>query len=165
MGATMSEMLEYNNYYGSVEFSKEDRCFLGKIEFIDDLIMFDGTTVDELEAAFRESVDSYLAFCVERGKEPAASYKGTFNVRVGPDLHRKAAITAKKNGQSLNDFVKYAIEHVLYEDPRAHEKPVHHYHQVVVQERTLTYERVSEYVEEGAAGSSTTDYSKAIHVH
>ncbi|MGO4416792.1 type II toxin-antitoxin system HicB family antitoxin [Cupriavidus sp. KB_39] len=126
----MNNMLEYKNYYGSVEMSLEDRCLVGKIEFIDDLIMFDGATVGEIEAAFREAVDAYVAFCAEHGKEPCGTYKGSFNVRVGPDLHRKAVVAARKNHQTLNEYVKCAIEHVLYEDPRAHEKPVHHYHVV-----------------------------------
>ncbi|MCP1174368.1 type II toxin-antitoxin system HicB family antitoxin [Ralstonia chuxiongensis] len=129
----MNNMLEYRNYYGSVAYSSEDRCLMGKLEFIDDLILFDGTTVEEIELAFHDAVDSYLEFCAERGKEPSATFKGTFNVRVGSELHRKAAVAARKNGQTLNDFVKCAIEHMLYEDPRAHEKPVHHYHLVTRQ--------------------------------
>lgn len=134
----MNNMLEYRGYYGSVSYSSDDNCLMGKIEFIDDLILFDGVTVPEIEAAFRDAVDSYLKFCADRGKEPSATFKGTFNVRVGSELHRKAAVAAKKNGQTLNDFVKSAIEHVLYEDPRAHEKTVHHYH--VVARHTLTQE-------------------------
>lgn len=143
----MNNMLEYRGYYGSVAYSSEDRCLMGKLEFIDDLILFDGTTVEEIEVAFHDAVDSYLAFCSDRGKEPSTTFKGTFNVRVGSELHKKAAVAARKNGQTLNDFVKCAIEHLLYEAPRAHEQPVYHYH--VVARQTFTEEKQVDFLDPG----------------
>ncbi|MFJ1253592.1 type II toxin-antitoxin system HicB family antitoxin [Cupriavidus sp. CuC1] len=116
----MSDMLQYGNYYGSVEYSAADRCFIGKLEFIDDIIIFDGTSVPELEAAFRDAVDSYIVFCELREKESCTAYEGGIKIRIGSELHRKAAVSAKKNGKSLNDLVKYAIEKVLYENPESH---------------------------------------------
>jgi predicted HicB family RNase H-like nuclease len=41
------------------------------------------------------------------------SYKGSFNVRLSPDLHRRAATSAKIYGTTLNTFVKEAIERRL----------------------------------------------------
>ncbi|MDR1746564.1 MAG: type II toxin-antitoxin system HicB family antitoxin [Tannerella sp.] len=38
------------------------------------------------------------------------SYSGVFNVRINSDLHRRAAISAKLHGKTLNSFVKEAIE-------------------------------------------------------
>ena len=37
------------------------------------------------------------------------NYSGKFVVRVGPDLHQKAAIKASTRGESLNQFVTEAI--------------------------------------------------------
>ncbi|WP_092600670.1 type II toxin-antitoxin system HicB family antitoxin [Ralstonia sp. 25mfcol4.1] len=163
----MSDMLEHRGYYGSVSFSVDDRLFVGKIEFIDDLILFDGENVSDLEAAFKDSVDAYLSFCAEQGKEPCTTYKGTFNVRVGSDLHRKAAVAAKKNNQSLNDFVKYAIEHVLYEDPRAHEKPVHHHHHhhlpAMGQQVNVSYEQ--EFMTEDLSWTERASYIETRYEH
>ena len=58
-----------------------------------------------MERAFRESVDDYLDFCRERGEEPDKPCSGQFMVRVGSDLHRKAAAVASAAGQSLNAWV------------------------------------------------------------
>jgi predicted HicB family RNase H-like nuclease len=119
----MSNILEYRGYIASVEFSADDMCLVGKIEHINDLILFDGKDASEIEAAFHDAVDSYLAFCQERGKEPNQPFKGTFNIRPGVALHRKAAIEAKRLRISLNDLVSKAIESYL-ED----EKTIKHEH-------------------------------------
>jgi len=47
--------------------------------------------------------------CKEAGKEPQKSYKGSFNIRISPELHRTAAVIASKEGISLNAFVERAI--------------------------------------------------------
>ncbi|UXY16705.1 type II toxin-antitoxin system HicB family antitoxin [Chitiniphilus purpureus] len=123
----MDNVLEYRGYHGSVEFSAEDRCFFGKLLFINDVIMYDGTSVDELEAAFRSQVDAYLAHCEERGAEPNKPCKGQFNVRVSPELHQKLAVLAVSRRTSLNDVVKEALEcHVRKPDTVEHKH--HHVH-------------------------------------
>ena len=35
-----------------------------------DVVHFEGSAVDELAAAFRDSIDDYLAFCAERSEKP-----------------------------------------------------------------------------------------------
>ena len=85
----MSNTIEYNDYIGSVEFSSEDKCFFGKIEMIDDLITFEATNVDELETNFKNAVDEYILTCKELNREPQKAFKGVFNVRVQPELHKK----------------------------------------------------------------------------
>lgn len=65
--------------------------------------------MDELEEMFHQSVDNYLEMCREFGKEPDKEFKGKFNVRIPPMLHRAAAYYAKKQEISLNDFVIAAI--------------------------------------------------------
>jgi len=101
--------LSYKDYYGSVEYSAADECFFGKIIGINDLVSFEGGSVSELKKAFAEAVDDYIAMCAEIGKEPQKSYKGSFNVRIPPELHKEAAITATRIGISLNAFVEKAI--------------------------------------------------------
>ena len=102
-------MLKYKDFYGSVEYSANDECFFGKIIGTDDLITFEGESVVKLKKAFYEAVDDYLILCEEAGKEPQKAYKGSFNVRLSPELHRKTAILAKKSNMSLNSFVEKAI--------------------------------------------------------
>jgi predicted HicB family RNase H-like nuclease len=106
----MKDVLTYKDYIGSVRFSADDNVFFGKIEGINDLVTFEGETVQELKNAFRYVVDEHIKDC-ERGNIPVEkSYKGSFNVRLSPGLHRRAAISAKMYGTTLNTFVKEAIE-------------------------------------------------------
>lgn len=103
------ELFRYKGYFGSAEVSHEDHCLVGQILYINDLIMYQGATYKELEQAFQHSVDDYLDFCIQIGKEPEKTYSGSFNVRIGSDLHSKAARAAVRAGVSLNDYVRQAI--------------------------------------------------------
>jgi predicted HicB family RNase H-like nuclease len=102
-------MMEYKGYCGTVEYDGEEKIFHGDIINTRDVITFQGTTVGDIEAAFRESIDDYLAWCKEEGTEPEKPYSGKFNVRLAPDLHREMAIRAKKLKLSINSFVEKAI--------------------------------------------------------
>ena len=105
----MSSTIEYKDYIGSVEYSHEDRCFFGKIEMIDDLITFEATTVDELETNFKNCVDEYIQTCKQLNREPQKAYKGVFNVRIDPQLHKKIYKEALKAGISLNAFINKVL--------------------------------------------------------
>ena len=109
----MKDVLTYKGFIGSVHFSAEDKVFHGKIEGIDDLVTFEGQSVDELLKAFHEEVDDYIKLCKEIGKEPTRSYKGSFNVRISPETHRKVVEKATRMGLSLNQLVQKAIEKEL----------------------------------------------------
>lgn len=109
----MSDVLSYKGYYGDVNYSSEDDVFHGKLIGISDLVTFEGNSVKELKKAFRDSVDDYLDFCKELGQEPDKTYKGSFNIRISPELHRQAARYAAVNNMSLNEFVKYAIDKMI----------------------------------------------------
>jgi predicted HicB family RNase H-like nuclease len=109
----MSQTLQYKGYDGSVEFSAEDRVLHGSLLGIRDAIVFEGADVDGLESNFRAAVDEYLAFCAEEGKAPDQPFKGSFNIRVGPDLHKRAALFAAQHNQKLNAVVSKALEEFL----------------------------------------------------
>jgi len=64
----MKNILEYKGFIGPVNYSAEDRVFFGKVEGINDLVTFEGTTVDELESAFKEMVDLHIKDCEQEGK-------------------------------------------------------------------------------------------------
>ena len=106
-----SNHMHYKGYTGSVEFSEEDAVFHGKVAGIKSLISFEGDSVASIIEDFHSAVDEYLAFCASSGKQPEKPFKGSFNVRIGSDLHRKAALTASAKGVSLNTFVEDAIRH------------------------------------------------------
>jgi len=109
----MKNLIEYKGYVGSVEFSQEDELFYGKVQGIRSLISYEGTNAAELMADFHAAVDDYLDLCQEEGKEPEKAYKGSFNIRVSPELHKKIAIYAMENDMTLNSFVEQAVERQL----------------------------------------------------
>ncbi len=109
----MKNIIKYKGFIGSVHFSAEDRVFFGKIEGINDLVTFEGTTVSELEEAFKLMVEEHIQDCEQEGKPVEKSYKGSFNVRIAPDLHRQAAQIASVEGITLNQLVQRAIQHEL----------------------------------------------------
>lgn len=108
--------MEYLGYHASVEYDPEDRIFIGKVCGITDSLNFHGTTVDELENMFHQSIDNYLELCKELGKKPDKEYKGSFNVRISPELHKQVSIKATENKLTLNQFVARALEEAL--EPR-----------------------------------------------
>jgi len=106
----MKDAMTYKGYIGLVRFSAKDEVFHGKIDAINDLIMFEGKSVQALKKAFHEAVDDYLETCRQMGREPNKPFKGSFNIRVPVELHRKAATTAARLGLSLNQLVQKALE-------------------------------------------------------
>ena len=108
-----SSFMEYKGYQGSVYYNDEDRVFFGKIMFIPPLISYEGTDVDTLIRSFHEAVDDYLDLCAESGKTPAKPFKGSFNVRVTPELHQRAAEVAAEQHKKLNSLISEALERYL----------------------------------------------------
>jgi len=101
--------LEYKGYTGSIEYSSEDNLLFGKVLGIRGLISYEGETGRDLENDFKEAIDTYLADCKSQDKRPEKPFKGSFNVRVSPTLHQKAALLAMEAKISLNKFVAEAI--------------------------------------------------------
>ncbi len=110
----MSSVMEYKGYTGSVEFSEKDRLLFGKVMGIRALVSYEGTTVQELIDDFHGAVDDYLALCEEEGKRPERAYKGTFNIRIAPELHRRAALYATAHQMTLNRVVESALESYVH---------------------------------------------------
>lgn len=111
----MKNTITYKSFIGSLQFSQNDKTFFGKIEGINDLVTFEGSTVDALIKAFHNAVDDYLKICKLKKKEPHKSFKGSFNVRVSPDIHAKIYHSAKSLNLTLNQFIRKSIEKSLSE--------------------------------------------------
>ena len=106
----MKDFIQYKEYIGSVHFNAEDEVFFGKIEGVEDLVSFEGNSVSDLKNAFIESVEDYINLCKTSGKQNEKSYKGSFNVRIAPEIHKKAKRLAIMQGISLNQFIQKAVE-------------------------------------------------------
>jgi len=108
----------YQGYHGRAEYDPDDDLFQGELLGIRGVITFVGKTPRELQKAFQESVDDYLAWCRQRGKEPNKPFSGTFLVRTTPELHRRLSTVAEAHGKSLNTLAVECLEAVAAEPPR-----------------------------------------------
>jgi predicted HicB family RNase H-like nuclease len=71
-----SNVLTYKGYYGSVDFSLDDNCLYATLIGLENgAITCEGTTLEELRAGFKETVDLYLEHCKECNIEPEKPFK------------------------------------------------------------------------------------------
>jgi predicted HicB family RNase H-like nuclease len=108
------DKLEYKGYNGSIEYSKEDNCFFGKVLGMpNNLISYEGNTADELCTDFKEAIETYLDYCKDRGIKPKKSYSGTLNIRIPSEIHGQIAMYAESHGTTINAFIRDSIERRL----------------------------------------------------
>ncbi|MDO9315003.1 MAG: type II toxin-antitoxin system HicB family antitoxin [Burkholderiaceae bacterium] len=105
--------MTYGGYSARVEFDAEDRIFVGHIAGIRDIVGFHGTSVDELETAFHEAVDDYLAACKKLKQTPDKPYSGRIMLRLPPELHARASAAAQVTGMSFNQWAARALEQAV----------------------------------------------------
>ncbi len=97
--------MKYKGYEAIVNFDEEARIFHGEVVGLKDVITFQGSSVDELEQAFIDSVEDYLAFCKERGEQPEKTFSGNLRLRLPPKLHAFLSQEAHRKGVSLNKLI------------------------------------------------------------
>jgi len=112
----MKDSLTYKGFIATVHYNADDEIFFGKIEEIDDLVSFEGKSVSELKKAFINAVEDYIKICEKYQKPLMKSYKGSFNVRIEPELHRMAVRKSLQMGISLNQLIQKAIEKEVIEE-------------------------------------------------
>ena len=59
----MKNVMTYNGYTGTVEYSEDDGILFGRLVGINDIVSYEGESVKELREAFQASVDDYLEHC------------------------------------------------------------------------------------------------------
>jgi predicted HicB family RNase H-like nuclease len=102
-------VLKYNNYEGTAEVDADRSVCRGHILYIDDVVTYEAENPKDLVKEFRAAVDDYVETCQQIGKAPQKPFKGQFNVRVPPSLHKSASIRALCDGVSLNEVVTLAL--------------------------------------------------------
>lgn len=107
--------LLYNDYIGSIEFKNDDNMFYGKVLYINDTILFEGETIQELYKDFVEGVEHYLEVCKAKNVAPNKPMSGVFNVRTTPEFHYKLSVISKKEKLSLNKIINEAIAYFIKE--------------------------------------------------
>ena len=98
----LDNVMQYGDYLGSVTYSGRKKVLQGEVLGLRGAPTYQGKTVEELEAAFHQAVEDYLASCEKQGKTPEKSYRGIVTIRIPPQLHRDISICAMADGRSLN---------------------------------------------------------------
>jgi len=120
------QQLNYKNYLGSVNFDLEEDLIFGEIMFINDLVTYEATSITELKNEFELAVDDYIDTCKKLNREPQKAFSGSLNIRIGAELHKKAAMEAHLSNISLNEFIKKSVNEKL-SDKSMVEHHVHHH--------------------------------------
>lgn len=102
--------LEYKGYLGQIELDEDGNQWHGRVVNTRDVLSFYGRTPAELRKELAATVEEYLALCRERGIEPDKPFSGKFLLRVPPDLHKRVAEAALRDGKSLNAWVATLLE-------------------------------------------------------
>lgn len=98
-------MMRYKGYTGEVAYDNEARLFHGDVIGTKAVITFQGRTVDELEQAFKDSIDTYIEFCKKRNVEPEKPFSGNLHIRISSKDHERLAQEALARNMSLNSFI------------------------------------------------------------
>jgi predicted HicB family RNase H-like nuclease len=106
-------ILTYKGYQGSFEYDPDADIFHGDVLHLTDVITFQGRSIDELKTAMAESLEDYFEMCAKVGKTPEKPFSGTFNVRISPDIHQRAAASAARDGISLNKWVAKTLANAV----------------------------------------------------
>jgi len=111
------DYLEYKGYKGTVGYSKEDDCLVGKVIGMHDaLILYEGKTLDDLKEDFRNAVDSYIESCLANGNVPKKPFSGKLIVRMPSELHGRIAVAAADHNTTINDFINSTLSSALSAD-------------------------------------------------
>jgi len=106
--------MKYRGYTAHIEYDEEDRIFVGHLAGIKDIVGFHGAAVDELEGAFHETVDSYIAISEETGRSAQKPFSGKLMLRVPPDVHAAVATAAQVNGKSVNQWATEVLDQAAH---------------------------------------------------
>ena len=132
--------IKYKNFVGSAEISFDDNCLHGKILFINDLVTYQADNITALKNEFEAAVDDYIETCKSLEIKPQKSFSGTFNIRVGEELHKEAALYAVQNDFKINAVIIQALEKYLHESKIVQEIHNHIYNHTY----NLSFEEPSE---------------------
>lgn len=105
---------ESNNYLKIVEWSEEDKCFVGTAPGLF-LGGVHGKSESKVFAELTEAVENTISLLKTEGKPlpPATankSYSGKIALRIPEQLHKSLVIRATQSGESLNKFIQQKLE-------------------------------------------------------
>ncbi len=101
--------MSYRSYFAHIEYDEVDRIFVGHLAGLQDIVGFHGTSVDELEQAFHEAVESYLAISEESGRAAQKPYTEPLILTISPETHAAVATLSHRQGKSIQQWATEAI--------------------------------------------------------
>lgn len=105
-----TNLIYYKEYVASVHYNAKDEMFYGKVEHASETITFKTDNAKQVKTEFEKAIEEYILYCNIHAIDPLKIFKGSFNVRIKPEVHKAVYFTAIKHGKSLNSFVREAIE-------------------------------------------------------
>ena len=105
--------MTHKGYAARIEYSDEDRCFIGHIAGINDIVGFHGDSVAQLRTAFEEAVEDYIETCEKLNRPPQKPYSGNLMLRLPPEVHAAIAIAAEVSGKSINQWATDTLADIL----------------------------------------------------
>ncbi len=113
-------LMNYRGYTAKIEIDLDAGVLAGEVLNLRDGIVFEGDTVEDIEREFHTSIDDYLAWCAEQGREPDRPYSGRLPFRTKPETHRKIARAAAAAGTSINAWMEQTLAHAA---DATHDRP------------------------------------------
>jgi len=108
-------MMTYKGYHGTVTFDEDAETFHGEVTDLRDVVTFQGRSVDELKAAFHESIDDYLEFCAERGASSSQSGRGFEPQSLGRietgNTNKPKRITSRIWRRRVSRLIEFGASH------------------------------------------------------
>jgi len=110
-------MIERDKYLKIVEWSEEDKCYVGAVPgWIGKCCH--GSDEMEVYQELCKIVDEWIEIYKKDGRPlpPPTNkkYSGKFVLRAGSDLHQALSIRALNEGESLNNFVVKTLKKTLF---------------------------------------------------
>ena len=102
-------IMEYRGYTARIHYSKEDECYVGELTGINDVVVFDGETLEEIRKTFEADVESYQTYCAEAGREPNKPVPEIM-IPVSPELYAKASRKAEDDGVPVRTVMETALQ-------------------------------------------------------
>ena len=112
----MSDYIEYKGYMGTVEYSAEDSILYGKVIGIPKtLILYHGSSIEELKRDFQEAVTFYLDSCEEKRQKPVKPiYCGTLaDIQIPPAIHMQIYNYSEAHSKTPSQTVEEALKRYL----------------------------------------------------
>ena len=104
--------MTFEGYVAEIEVDADSGLLNGIVLNTRATLHFAGRTVDELRAAFKDTIDEYRDWCKSEGEQPEKPWSGKLSLRLSPDLHRRLAMLAAREHKSINAFISGALEKV-----------------------------------------------------